>query len=117
MAHFAEIDENNKVLRVIAVANNDCGDLDFPESEAVGQTFLASLGLTGIWKQTSYNDNFRQFYAGIGSVYVSEQDIFTAPQPYPSWTLDSNNEWQAPTSKPEEDGFWYWDEATQQWVR
>ena len=117
MAHFAEIDENNKVLRVIAVANNDCGNLDFPESEVVGQTFLASLGLTGVWKQTSYNDNFRQFYAGIGSVYVPEKDIFTSPQPFPSWTLDSNDKWQPPVSRPLEGGYWDWNEAEQKWQR
>jgi hypothetical protein len=117
MAHFAEINENNKVLRVIAVANNDCGNLDFPESEVVGQTFLASLGLTGVWKQTSYNDNFRQFYAGIGSVYVPEEDIFTSPQPFVSWTLDSNNKWQAPVPKPSESGWWEWNETEQKWQR
>jgi hypothetical protein len=117
MAHFAQIDENNQVQQVIAVSNGDCGDLEFPESELVGQTFLASLGLTGVWKQTSYNNNFRQFYAGIGSVYVSEQDIFTTPQPFSSWQLDSNFEWQAPVSKPLEDGFWVWDETEQVWKR
>ena len=117
MAHFAEIDNNNKVLRVIAVANSDCENLEFPESEPIGQTFIASLGLTGVWKQTSYNANFRQFYAGIGSVYVSDDDIFTSSQPFPSWTLDSNNEWQAPTTKPLLDGVWVWNEPSLQWVR
>jgi len=117
MAHFAELDENNTVIRVIVVANKDCGDLDFPDSEPIGQAFIAALGLNGVWKQTSYNNNFRQFYAGIGSVYFVEEDMFTSPKPFPSWTLDSNKEWQAPVSKPDEDGFWYWDEATQQWVR
>lgn len=117
MAHFAEIDENNKVLRVIAVANKDCDDLDFPESEPIGQTFIASLGIAGTWKQTSYNNNFRQFYAGINSVYIPSENIFTLPQPFPSWTLDSNNEWQAPISKPSEDGWWEWNEAEQKWQR
>lgn len=117
MAHFAEIDENNKVLRVIVVSNDDCGGGDFPESEPIGQAFIASLRIGGDWKQTSYNNNFRQFYAGIGSVYLPEENVFTSPQPFPSWTLDSNNEWQAPTPKPDEDGFWYWDEAEQKWQR
>jgi hypothetical protein len=117
MAHFAELDENNKVLRVIAVSNDDCGDLEFPESEPIGQAFIASLGIEGAWKQTSYNATFRQFYAGIGCVYLPEEDVFTSPPPFPSWTLDTNNEWQSPTPKPDADGFWYWDEATQQWVR
>jgi hypothetical protein len=117
MAHFAELDESNIVTRVIVVANEDCGDLDFPDSEPIGQAFIATLGLDGVWKQTSYNNNFRQFYAGIGSVYIPEEDVFTSPKPFPSWILDSNNEWQAPVPKPEEDGFWFWDETTQQWVR
>jgi hypothetical protein len=117
MAHFAEIDNNNKVVRVIAVANEDCGGLDFPESEPIGQAFIASLNIEGVWKQTSYSSSFRNTYAGIGCVYIPEQDIFTFAPPFPSWTLDENNEWQAPTPKPDTDGFWYWDEATQQWVR
>ena len=79
MAHFAEIDENNKVLRVIVVANEDCGDLDFPESEPIGQAFIESLGLGGTWKQTSYNNNFRGTYAGIGFTYDAANDVFVAP--------------------------------------
>ena len=81
MAHFAQLNDNNTVIQVIVVANGDCGDLEFPASEAVGQAFIASLGLTGTWKQTSYNNNFRGRYAGIGYTYDAELDEFVTPTP------------------------------------
>jgi hypothetical protein len=71
MAHFAKI-ENNEVTEVIVVSNDDCGGGNFPESEPIGQAFLASLGLKGLWLQTSYNANFRGYYAS------------------PNWTFDAN---------------------------
>lgn len=80
MAHFAKI-KNNIVEEVIVVNNSDCGNLDFPESEPVGQAFIASLGIEGEWKQTSYNGNFRNTYAGIGWTYDVELDEFIAPAP------------------------------------
>lgn len=79
MAHFAKID-NNMVLQVIVVDNSDCGGLEFPDSEPVGQEFLASLGLEGEWLQTSYNNNFRGTYAGVGFTYDEESDTFVAPE-------------------------------------
>jgi hypothetical protein len=79
MAHFAQLNDNNTVTQVIVVANSDCGDLDFPASEPVGQAFIAGLGLTGTWKQTSYNNNFRGRYAGIGYTYDAVLDEFIAP--------------------------------------
>jgi hypothetical protein len=78
MAHFAKV-HNSVVQNVIVVANADCGDLEFPESEAVGQAFLASLGLDGEWKQTSYSGSFRGAYAGIGYTFDAELDEFVAP--------------------------------------
>jgi hypothetical protein len=77
MAHFAKI-ENDVVTQVIVVDNKDCGDLEFPESEAVGAAFINSIGLPGIWKQTSYNNNFRSKYAGIGDKYDAELDAFVS---------------------------------------
>ena len=112
MAHFAKI-SNGIVETIIVVSNDDCGS-EFPASDAVGQAFIASLGLDGDWKQTSYNNNFRKQYAGIGFTYDAVKDEFVAPQPFPSWSLDSNNDWQAPTPKPE--GSFYWDEETLAWV-
>jgi len=78
MAHFAKI-ENGIVREVIVVGNGDCAGGDFPESEAAGQAFIASLGLAGEWRQTSYNANFRSRYAGIGDVYDAVNDVFVAP--------------------------------------
>jgi hypothetical protein len=84
MAHFAQLD-GIKVIEVIVVANDDCDNLPFPESEPVGQAYIASLGLAGEWLQTSYNGNFRGTYAGIGYTYDIGQDIFVAPvQPVPT---------------------------------
>lgn len=76
MAHFAQISDG-LVQQVIVVANSDCNNLDFPESEPIGQAFIASLGLDGEWKQTSYNANFRSVYAGIG--YTWNGTDFVAP--------------------------------------
>jgi hypothetical protein len=78
MAHFARIDDGI-VREVIVIDNADCGGGDFPESEAVGQDFIASIGLAGEWLQTSYNGNFRGAYAGIGFTYDSDLDEFVAP--------------------------------------
>jgi hypothetical protein len=78
MAHFAQIIAD-KVTQVIVVSNDDCAGGTFPESEAVGQTFIASLGLGGEWKQTSYNANFRGVYAGIGYNFDRVNDVFVAP--------------------------------------
>ena len=76
MAHFARINNDNIVEEVIVVANSDCDDLPFPESEPVGQAFIASIGLPGTWLQTSYNGNFRGVYAGIGYQYDATTNEF-----------------------------------------
>ena len=78
MAHFAQV-ESGIVRQVIVVSTADCGGGDFPESEPIGQAFIASLGLAGEWKQTSYNGNFRSKYAGIGDTYDAVNDVFVAP--------------------------------------
>lgn len=116
MAHFAQLDTNNTVQQVIVVGNNDCAGGEYPASETAGQNFIASLGLTGTWKQTSYNHNFRKQYAGIGFTYDADADEFVAPQPYPSWTLDANNDWQPPTPMPTDGKKYGWDEDEQAWV-
>lgn len=78
MAHFAKI-ENGVVTQVIVIANEDCGGGDFPASEPVGQAFIASIGLAGEWRQTSYNGNFRGKYAGLGDTFDAAADAFVAP--------------------------------------
>lgn len=107
MAHFAEIDGNNVVTRVLVVAN---------ENEDRGQQFLAEeLGLGGTWIQTSYNSNFRKNYAGVGYYYDPTNDWFYAPQPFASWTLDEDAKWQAPVPYPTDGLVYVWDEETTDW--
>lgn len=106
MAHFAEIDSDNIVTRVLVVPD---------EQEHRGQQYLADeLALGGRWIQTSYNNRIRKQYAGIGFTYNETADVFIAPQPYPSWSLDGNYDWQPPVPMPT-DGLYYWDEENQQW--
>jgi hypothetical protein len=84
MAHFAQIDETNTVVNVITVNNDTIQNLSFPESEPVGQAFIASLGLTGVWLECSYNNNFRGIYAGIGFMFdasLGEYGEFVNLQP------------------------------------
>ena len=78
MSYFAQI-VNSIVCEVIVVSDGDCGGGNFPESEVIGQAFIAAIGLPGEWKQTSYNGNFRGTYAGVGYSYDSENDVFVAP--------------------------------------
>ena len=106
MSHFAEIDNQNKVIRVLVGDNNDqAGDEGY-------QWLIDNLG--GTWIQTSYNHNFRKQYAGIGYTYDAVNDVFIAPQPYASWSLDENFDWQPPTPEPIE-GVWYWNEEELTW--
>ena len=90
MAHFAELDSNNIVLRVLVVSNAMITDDQGKEQENVGIDFLKSLfGQETIWAQTSYNGNFRKNYAGIGYTYDAQRNAFIAPQPNgEGWTLD-----------------------------
>ena len=113
MAHFAELDSNNIVKQVIVVANEELLDNEV-ESEAKGIVFCQSL-LGGNWIQTSYNNKIRKQYAGTGYTYNVNADVFVAPQPYPSWSLDNNFDWQPPTPRPE--GLnWIWDENNLSWT-
>ena len=113
MAHFAELDNDNNVLRVIVVNNNDLL-LDGKENEQKGIDFCVSL-FGGNWIQTSYNHKTRKQFAGIGYKYDANADVFIAPQPYPSWSLDDKYDWQAPKPYPNE-GLWNWDEEIGDWV-
>lgn len=115
MAHFAELDDNNIVKRVIVVATKDNSDANGVEKESIGRAFCERL-FGGNWVQTSYNGNMRKRYAGIGYKYDATLDAFIAPQPYPSWTLDANADWQAPVPMPDDGKMYSWDEATQSWA-
>ena len=79
MAHFAEVDEYQIVRNVIVINNSDCGGGDYPDSETIGQAFIASIGIDGDWLQTSYNGNFRGQYAGQGMTYDPTLDEFVSP--------------------------------------
>ena len=107
MAHFAELDDNNVVIRVLVVPD---------EQEHRGQQFLAvDLDLGGRWIQCSYNNNIRKMYPGVGYNYDPTADVFYPAQPYPSWTLDDNHDWQPPVPRPVT-GQWEWNEQNQEWV-
>ena len=106
MAHFAEIDSDNKVLRVIVVAD---------EHELNGAAWCNNL-LGGTWVQTSYNNRIRKQYAGIGFTYDADADVFVAPQPFASWTLDSNHDWQPPIQYPNDGKHYSWNEEQLEWV-
>jgi len=115
MAHFAELDETNTVLRVIVVDNADCLNAEGQEDEAVGIAFCQNL-LGGNWIQTSYNGNIRTRYAGVGYTFNRVRDAFITPKPFPSWVLDeATTDWTAPVPMPEE-GRWIWDEEQGAWV-
>ena len=107
MSHWAEIDNENKVIRVLVGDNND------PNGDEGYQWLIDNLG--GTWIQTSYNNNFRKQYAGIGYTYDAVNDVFIAPQPFASWSLNENFDWQPPTPMPTE-GRWSWDEDSLSWL-
>jgi hypothetical protein len=115
MAHFAEIGENDRVLRIIVVANEENLDGEGNENEVFGAKFCRDL-LGGIWKQTSYNNNFRKRFAGLNFTYDSEKDAFIPPKPFNSWALnESTLDWGAPVSYPDDGNDYIWDEPTTSW--
>lgn len=116
MAHFAQVNEFNIVQQVIVVADSDCLDANGQESEAVGAAFCHNL-IGGRWLQTSYNNNLRVRFAGIGYSYDAVRDAFIPPQPYLSWVFDETTlDWVAPIPYPTDGKTYVWDEAIQNWV-
>jgi hypothetical protein len=117
MAHWAEIDSDNIVTRVLVVADD----------KEDGQKFLAEdLGLGGTWKKTSYNTQggvhtlggtpYRKNFAGIGYTFDAAKDAFIPPKPFASWTLNATScLWEAPTPMPTDDKRYMWDEPTTSW--
>ena len=102
MAHFAQLDDNNVVTQVIVVSNDDITDSTGAEVESIGVAFCQKLlGGSTNWKQTSYNNNMRTRYAGVGYTYDASLDAFISPKPFASWTLDSSTkDWKAPITEP-----------------
>ena len=115
MAHFTTLDESNVVIKVEAINNDVILDGDGVEQEQLGIDFLTELYGAGNYIQTSYNDNFRKQYAGFGFTYDAAKDKFIQPQPYPSWSLDGNDDWQPPVAYPDDGKYYVLDEATQAW--
>jgi hypothetical protein len=125
MAHFAELNNSNEVLRVVVISNDDV-EANGGELSSDAETFVAGLvphSEDGVaWKQTSYGNNFRKHYAGIGDTYDASKDKFIIPQPYPSWSLDSNDDWVSPVTYPtitevdSEPLIITWDEDNQKWL-
>ena len=107
MAYFAELNENNIVVRVLATPN---------DSPNEGYDWLIE-NLGGRWLKTSYNSNIRKNYAGIGFIYDQSRDAFIAPKPYPSWILNEDTcRWEAPIPYPSDAQRYFWDEETGDWI-
>lgn len=117
MAHYAWI-RNNLVINVTlgvdeTVTQQGVGG----SSEAWEQFYTQEINQEGVVvKRTSYNHNIRKQFAGVGFSYDAAKDEFVAPQPFASWTLDSNNDWQAPTAKPNDGKMYVWNESSLAWV-
>ena len=132
MAHFAELkamtdptgftsDSHQVVQRVVVVGNDvttAAGPLGANDMHVDGETWCINFFKGGIWKQTSYNHNFRKQYCGKGYVYDAAKDKFLSPQPYQSWALDGNDDWQAPVTYPTDttDKNITWDEDNLRWT-
>lgn len=110
MAHYAFLDNNNVVTEVIT---------GIDETELIEgldpETWYGDFR-NQTCKRTSYNHNIRKQYAGIGFTYLPDADVFVAPQPFASWTLDENHDWQPPTPMPVDDKRYAWFEPNQQWI-
>lgn len=123
MAHYALLDENNIVINVITGVDENIIQIDIDGAEIGGTTELWEIFYASrVWlnakscKRTSYNNNIRKNYAGIGYTYDADKDAFIAPKPYDSWLLNEDScRWEAPIPMPTK-GNWYWDEELGNWV-
>ena len=125
MAHFAEINDLKKVIRVLVLDDKDTQDADGNEVESIGATYLHD-GFGGTWVRTSYNTQggvhklggtpFRKNYAGRGYTYDEARDAFIPPKPYPSWTLNGTTcLWDPPVAYPNDGKEYNWNESTTSW--
>ena len=125
MAHFAELNSDNEVIRVVVISNDDViangGDYS-SQAETFVSNFIPHLTGGTSWKQTSYNNNQRKQYAGLGYTYDATKDKFILPKPFDSWSLDSNDDWIAPVTYPNVNKISsdsvsiIWDEDNQKWL-
>ena len=111
MAHFAKLGKGNIVEKVVVVSN------DVATTEHAGVEFLQNLyNSRDVWKQTSYNGNFRKNFAGKGYSYDTERDAFIPPKPFNSWILNETTcLWEAPVAKPDDENRYTWNETNQTW--
>ena len=126
LAHFCQLDENNVVTQVIVVANEDTSDANGVEDESIGIAFCKKLlGADTNWRQTSYNNNMRVRYAGIGYTYNETLDAFIPPKPFASWVLNETTaDWESPVgpapaltqAEIDAHSFYRWDEDNGEWV-
>ena len=132
MAHFAELEsktdptgftsDTHLIVKRVVVVGNDIeangGTLEDNDCHADGETWCINFFKGGTWKQTSYNNNFRKQYAGIGYTFDTVKNKFLLPQPYLSWALDDNDDWKAPVTYPTDitDKNISWDESNQRWT-
>lgn len=114
MAHYAKLDENNIVTQVIVIGNQD-EMKDGVEDEETGIAFCAALTGHQNWIKTSYNNNIRKRYAGIGYTYDESKDAFIPPKLYPSWILNDDLTWEAPIPMPDDNQRYIWDEMYLKW--
>jgi hypothetical protein len=116
MAHFAQM-ENDQVVNILVVSNEDIGNLPFPESEPVGRAFLDAIFPGNVWRQTSYNNNFRKNYAAIGGTFDVERDAFIGVKPYDNWVLDEDTcRWVPPIPYPSDGKGYVWVQEANAWV-
>jgi hypothetical protein len=116
MASFAKIGLNSKVIEVVSVHNNELLDANGVEQENIGVDFLTKLTGWAIWKQTSYNNNIRKNYAGVGMTYDEDRDAFIPKKPFNSWVLNETTcLWEAPVVYPSDGQKYIWNETIQNW--
>ena len=119
MAHFAELDLFNNVIRVVTACNNDVANNGGEQSEQAAEYFksICPLSPEGVkYVQTSYNNNFRKRFAGKGMKFREDMNMFIGIKPHASWTLNSEGDWQAPVPRPITDEILSWDESTLSWI-
>ena len=117
MAHFAKLNEENIVTKVVVVVNEVIQDENNNEVESLGVDFLNDLyGTNDVWLQTSYNGSFRKNYAGVGYTYDYDKDAFISPKRFDSWILNEDTcRWESPTPYPSDDKIYTWNEDILNW--
>jgi len=117
MAYFAKLGTGNIIEKVISINNSVITDSNGIEQEQLGVDFINKLYNTrDVWKQTSYNNNIRKNYAGIGYQYDQQRDAFIAPKPFNSWILNEDTcRWEAPVAMPIDENMYSWNEQTLSW--